>query len=133
MLEEMISLRRRQEGGSGGQEEIKSQDGPERPRSGGVIELGFAVNNTLWVSVPALPPTILKWNPEPRCACVGADVWEWGSMVLSMALQQETWEVPGSPLRISLHINRRSFLSAPCKCVLAFSSVAKGCIGAYES
>lgn len=54
-------------------------------------------------------------------------------MVLVMVVQHGTWEVPGSPLRISLHINRSSFLSAPCKCVLAFSSAAKCCIGAYES
>lgn len=37
-----------QGGGNGWPEEIKSWDGPEHPQQyGGLIELGFAVNNTL--------------------------------------------------------------------------------------
>lgn len=135
MLEEMIPRggARVQEGGNWWQEEIKSWDDSEHQQYEDLIEMGFAVNNTLWVSGPACFATILKWNWESWCACVGVYVWEWGSMVLLMAPQHGTWEVPGSPLRISLLINRCSFLSAPCKCVLAFSSAAKCCIGAYES
>lgn len=107
-------------------------------KSGGGMVLSPPSNMEVWLSwdlqliVPFRFLFLLCHHieVEPRTLCVRVGVYP---RVLLMVLQYDTWEVPGSPLRISLHINRCSFLSAPCKCVLAFSSVAKCCTGAYES
>lgn len=75
MLEEMIPRggARVQEGGNWWKEEIKSWDDSEQ-QYGDLIEMGFAVNNTLWVSGPACFATILKWNWESWCACLGVGI-----------------------------------------------------------